>query len=597
MAGLITGLIGVIRAISYAALIFSGDLSPYLNVGVGLAVFSTAAISIVVALTSSIPGMIATPLAAPTAVLAMMAAAIASQLVNITPPNEILFTVITAIALGSLGTGLFLWILGRLGLGQLIQFIPYPVVGGFMAGTGWLLVRGAFQVMTDEELTMTTISWFFQSDHWLHWGVGAFIAIGLLIVSKRFQHFLVMPSLLVMATALFYLVLLATQTPVHIARDQGWLLGPFPNGGLWHPLQLAELHQVHWQAIASQSSTIGLLMFVSLLSLVLTNNGIELVIGKDINLNRELQAVGMANIAAGLGSSMVGNQALPSTLLVHRMGANNRLSGVFKTIPCTTVLLLGSSFLSYFPKPVLGSLLLFLGLDLLIHWVYESWFKLSWIDYGTVLITMGAINWIGFLEGICIGFAITSAIFLYRYSQVGTTPIVYTQAIATSFREGSEGPEQNSTDKDQILVLELQGFLFFGSATNLWQIIRQKITGYEVLEQVLLAATQVSSPTYTESINNQESIKVIRRSTPRYLLLDFRQVSGLDASAVLTFSRILESAEQKGLTVVYTHLTPEFEKQLIRGRGLLENSPQCLQFADLKQGLCWCETNDALLPN
>ena len=39
----------------------------------------------------------------------------------------------------------FLW-LGSRRRGNLIRFVPYPVVGGFLAGTGWLLFKGGIHV-------------------------------------------------------------------------------------------------------------------------------------------------------------------------------------------------------------------------------------------------------------------------------------------------------------------------------------------------------------------------------------------------------------------------------------------------------------------
>ena len=94
---------------------------------------------------------------------------------------------------------------------------------------------------------------------------------------------------------------------------------------LWQPLKLADLAS-YWEQILSQGGTIAAVTFVSLVSLVLTNSGIELVVGKEIELNKELESIGMANFLAGLGTGMVGNQALLSTLLVHKMKANNRLA-------------------------------------------------------------------------------------------------------------------------------------------------------------------------------------------------------------------------------------------------------------------------------
>jgi hypothetical protein len=42
----------------------------------------------------------------------------------------------------------------------------------------------------------------------------------------------------------------------------------------------------------------------------------------------------------------------------------------------------------YFPKPVLGDLLLILGISFVMEWVYDAYFKLSKIDYYLVLLIL-----------------------------------------------------------------------------------------------------------------------------------------------------------------------------------------------------------------
>ena len=543
IAGVVTGTIGIIRAISYAALIFSGSLSPHLDIGIGLAVFSTAVISIVVALTSSLPGMIATPLAAPTAVLAILAANLATSLAPTATSEEIVLTVVTAIALGSIATGAVLFLLGQFKLGSAIQFVPYPVVGGFMAGTGLLLVRGSFHVMTGEELRLDNLAALFAPEQFGLWFVGLLVAVALLLATKRWQHFSVMPISLMVAIALFYAGLLATDTTPSTARADGWLLDLATNGDLWQPLHWADFGYVHWGAIASQAGTIGLLVFVSLVSLVMTNNGIEQVLGRDLDLNRELQAVGLANLAAGFGSSMAGNQALPSTLLVKRMGAANRLAGVFKTIPCVAVLGLGASFLTYFPRPILGSLLLYLGIDLLIRWLYQVRPSLPLVDYLIIPAVMLAINTIGFLPGIALGFGLAVLAFLYRYSQVG--------AIAS---------EQTCCD-GRVCVLRLQGFLFFGTIYPVQQRVRD-----------WLSAAETSKDT-----------------SRRYIVCDFTAVCGLDSSAVQAFKRLLDLAQNQGTHIAFANLQPAFAEQLRLGGGLTE-----AVFPDMDSCLEWCAESESL---
>jgi len=55
-SGLVVGLVEVIIAISFAALIFAGDLSSFLATGVGLALIGAIITGVVVALMTSLPG-------------------------------------------------------------------------------------------------------------------------------------------------------------------------------------------------------------------------------------------------------------------------------------------------------------------------------------------------------------------------------------------------------------------------------------------------------------------------------------------------------------------------------------------------------------
>lgn len=558
LAGLVTGVIGVIRGISYAALIFAGDLSGFLNVGVGIAIYSTAAISVVVALSSSLPGMIATPLAAPTAVLAVLAAAIAAQMSQ-EPTFAMVSTVVAAIGIGSLLTGTFLWLLGRLQGGKAVSFVPYPVVGGFMAGTGLLLVRGGVQVMCDIPLDWETIPQLLTSTQVLHWGVGLVLGLMLLGISKRWQQYWVLPSSIFGAIALFYGGLWASHTSTTAARTAGWLLGPFPQGGLWRPLSLEQWQSVDWGVILSQSGTFATLVFISLLSLVLTNNGIELAVERDIDLNQELKAVGLANLAAGIGGGMAGNQALPSTLLVHKMGAKHRLSGVFKLIPCSAVLLLGSGFLAFFPKPILGSLLLYLGIDLLVQWLYKSFPKLPLTDYLTIVLIMVVINAVGFLEGVVVGLIMSVVLFLVNYSRVNTTHAEFSGLHQPSNKARS--PQEQSVLSQQggaIHVLQLHGFIFFGRANHLLTATKTRLADAE-------------------------------QPTLQYLVLDCHLVSGLDSSAVLNFTKIRKLLRQQQVTLVWVGLSPIVKELLAQGEALGDESVDCYCSPNLETALQWCE--------
>ena len=77
--------------------------------------------------------------------------------------------------------------------------------------------------------------------------------------------------------------------------------------------------------------------------------------------------------------------------------------------------------------------------------------------------------------------------------------------------------------------------------------------------------------------------------SPRFILFDFRQVSGLDASAELSFVKIKQLAQSQNMVLVFTDLSPQIRHQL--DRQVLTEQDQSIwrTFPDLDHGLEWCE--------
>jgi SulP family sulfate permease len=73
-------------------------------------------------------------------------------------PDDLLAPVMIVMALSAALTGLLLFGLGVARAGGAIRFIPYPVVGGFLGATGWLMVNGAARVVTDTGLSLSTLA-------------------------------------------------------------------------------------------------------------------------------------------------------------------------------------------------------------------------------------------------------------------------------------------------------------------------------------------------------------------------------------------------------------------------------------------------------
>ena len=229
-AGIVTAAFTIIACGSFAALIFAGQLDQYVTQGIWIGLFTALVVGLVISLTSSYTGAIAIPQDRVAPILALMAASIVTRM-GIASPQEKCLAVLASIAAVSLITGIFLFVLGRFRLGNMIRYIPYPVIGGFLAGSGWLLVRGSFRVMTGHPLSFGNLRPFFTRTRSPNGLPGAIFG-GLLFFKGRaggFRHPLTVPVMLFGAIVLFFVFLFMTGRSLEAARSVGWLPN-FPTG-------------------------------------------------------------------------------------------------------------------------------------------------------------------------------------------------------------------------------------------------------------------------------------------------------------------------------------------------------------------------------
>ncbi len=558
-SGLVVGLLEVILAISYAALIFSGDLAQFVSSGIGLTLFGITITSVVVALMVSIPGIVAVNQNAPAAIVAVVAIAIVGAMPANASSEESFMTVVAFMAVSTLLTGLVLLGLGYFRLGSLVRFLPYPVIGGFLAGTGWLLVTGAVGLFVDAAPSALQLSELFQPEILARWFPGVAIGVLLLVISRRSDHYLIMPGIILGSVLLFYLIALIGGTTFAELSKNGWLLGPFPEGSLWEPLMFTSFDKINWIVVWEQAAGVATIILVSAVSLLLNASGLELNSGQDIKLNRELQAAGAGNAIAGVAAGLVGFQAISFSTMNLKLGAESRLVGLIAAAICGLVLIAGGSVLSYFPNIVLGGLLFYLGLVFLIQWVYEAYFQLPKIDYIIVVLILLIVATVGYLEAVAVGILLAVVLFVVGYSRVN---VVKHQLSGNSYHSRVTRPISQSEvllqEGERIHILQLQGFIFFGTADNLLTTVRKRFDDTTL--------PKVS-----------------------FVVLDFRQVTGLDSTALLRFERMKQLAVSNNFLIVITEPSADIYRQLL-SCDFWENDEVLRIFTNLDLGIEWCES-------
>jgi sulfate permease, SulP family len=211
----------VLVMLSFASLIYPATVDGVLARGIGITLLGTAVLTCISALRSGFHAAVVCPQESTTAILASVAAASVAALPPGTTPTTVFATVAAAVAISAAITGVSLFALGRLKLGGLARFLPDPVIGGFLAGTGWLLVVGAVGLMTAVVPSLDTLSSLLEWGLVARWLPGLAVAAALVLALRRFHPLLAIFGTLLTAIAVFYLVLWLSGTSLAVATTAG----------------------------------------------------------------------------------------------------------------------------------------------------------------------------------------------------------------------------------------------------------------------------------------------------------------------------------------------------------------------------------------
>jgi sulfate permease, SulP family len=558
--GAVSTLVMLCYAMSLGTMIFSADLARYAELGVPTALVSCVVTALVIALMSSMRLNIAGPDSNATAFLAGVAAGVASSVrADGGSAQTVLLTVLMAIALCSVVTGTILYAIGSSRRSRSLQFLPYPVVGGFLAGTGYLLLSGAFRVLTGEPLHWRTLV-FLTHLHWLAWMPALLVGVLITVLMRSWRHAAALPLVLVFGIALFYFLLHVDGLSIDDARKMGLLL---PHAGL-HLSQIPAFHlpgplvhgNVDWAAIGAHLPETLVVTSASAITILMNSTAIGAATGEDVDLNREMRAAGIANLASGMLGGMVGYQSFNRSMLNSRAGATSRMAGVFASLACLLLLVVSPDIVALFPVPVLVGLQLFMGLRLLIQWLVGAYRKLNWYEYLLVPIILGVIALYGVVTGVVAGVVAACVMFALLYGRVSCVRMEFDASTRTSNVERSIEDSQRLHELGtQVCGTCLQGFLFFGTANSILQRVRERL------------ATRGPVPA-------------------RFVVLDFAATSGMDASVSVSFVKLRQLCATIDADLVLTGLPPRSRELLVKTGTL---NLRIHEFATLDAGLEWIE--------
>jgi sulfate permease, SulP family len=554
LGGSAASVLTITFGLSYALLIFGGPLAPYLSYGVAATFISSGVLAAVIALGSSLPFAIAGPESSTAAMTGILSASLVERMLAANPSAGLLAPVLITLGLTTIATGIVLCCFGITRMGRAIRYVPYPVVGGFLGATGCLILFGAVRVITGHRLQFSTLDQFANLLTLYELAAACVMAIILYLTWHRSRSPFGLPAILIGGVIVAHIMFWLAGISLAQAQASGWTFQPPPRVSFMLPWNAHEIGRYPWYALPDLFGNLIAVIFVTATSALFNTTGIEVASHREANLERELYVTGIANMLSGAFGGYTGCISISRSMLNLNSGGSGRLSGLTAAAISVLMLAVAPTLLGYMPKFVLGGLLLYLGVDQLHKWMIQSRRRLSLVEYLSLLAIIVIIVQWGFIAGILIGVVIGCATFALSAARI--------DSIKFSF-DGSEyrSSLDRSRDAQAVLAahggtiqgLNLQSYLFFGSANRLYQHVKALLH---------------------------------RHPECRFLVFDFKLVTGIDSSAAYSFAQIKRTAHDRGIKLVLTHLPSAAEKALRSSEFI---SHEVSVVAELDHALEWCE--------
>lgn len=239
--GAINAVVAVPCMIAYAAIIFAHPFfTPFKGQLVKLVLFSSLIHQACFSAKSSLPFAIGQVQDAGLIFLSQMAKSlVASCKAASLPDDEIIATTLVGLGCCTAALGAALWTTGRLQLADAVQYLPLPVIGGYLAFIGLYCFEAALSLMTGLEVT-GLLSLDDARTEWEKLATlrnlwltlpGILCGVALLVMVLRVRHYLALPLSLVAIPVGFYVVLLSSELDLeHLADTNstpGWI-APLP---------------------------------------------------------------------------------------------------------------------------------------------------------------------------------------------------------------------------------------------------------------------------------------------------------------------------------------------------------------------------------
>jgi high affinity sulfate transporter 1 len=185
--------------------------------------------------------------------------------------------------------------------------------------------------------------------------------------------------------------------------------------------------------------------------------------------NRELVATGAASLVGGLTGAMPAGGGTSQTLVNQRAGARTQLANLIVGPTALATLLLLAPMVSRLPEAVLAAIVVVYSAELLDLRDFKAILAIRRREFWWAVVAFGGVLLLGTLKGILIA-VMTSLVWLaYQASHPAVYEVVRKPGTNVFRRRSGEHPEDESYPS--LLMLRVEGRIFFGNAERVLELI------------------------------------------------------------------------------------------------------------------------------
>ncbi|WP_410497484.1 SulP family inorganic anion transporter [Chitinibacter sp. S2-10] len=438
----------------------------------------------------------------PDAAIALLVIAAISPLAQ---PGSSQYIVLAAIL--TLEVGVLMLIAAKAKLGAIADLLSKPVLLGFMNGASLILI--ASQLGKWSGLQLIESAFFprmlelFSRASEMH---GTTLIIGLLSLAFLALMRLLFPRL--PSAIVLFIVAISAAFLLDVGERGVALLGQLPKG-----IPNLNTPQISWNQISTLLPAAAGIALLAMPEGILLARAFAQKNHYEISPNRELMALGLANLAASLWQGFALGASQSRTAINDAAGGQSALSGLIAALLLLLFLLFLSGSLQYLPVTTLSALLIFAGFNLIDT---RSWLEMYQLDRTAAifsLITTIGVLVVGVLPGIIVGILLSLA-YLIQFMARPFDAVLCSVAGRKGFHDVGEANLSGESHYLQgLLVYRFYAPLLFANASFFIDRIRELVAS---------------------------------DGDTRWVLIDAQAITFLDVSAaeqLLTLNRLLEEAE------------------------------------------------------